>query len=150
VADKARRHLGSEAADTCDYALILLRSCLACSFEQIVQRPLFPDWPEVDHKAVPGRFGNALQVADRRRRPAAFQPGDIALIGFDPLGQLRLREVCGRTSAHDRGGYWIAAAVARASTGLTRTASRQAPGSLWNWLRDRLGEIRRATVFGAA
>jgi len=56
-----------------------------------------------------GRLGNPLQSADRRLRAAPFQSGDIALIGFEPFRQLRLREVGGGARAQDRGSYRIAA-----------------------------------------
>jgi len=57
--------------------------------------------------AVPRRGRDTLQGADRHLRPAAFEAGDVALISFDPLGQLCLRQAGGLARAQDRGGYEI-------------------------------------------
>ena len=58
---------------------------------------------------MPRRGRDTLQGADRHLRPAAFEAGDVALISFDPLGQLCLRQAGGRARAQDRGGYEIPA-----------------------------------------
>lgn len=38
--------------------------------------------PEINGKAVAGRFGNPLQCANGCLRPASLQPRNISLIGF--------------------------------------------------------------------
>lgn len=79
---------------------------LGCADTKCRRSPLRP---EVDHEAMASRFGNPLQCADGRLRSAAFKPGNVALIGFQALGQLGLREIGGRPGAQDRGGDRIAA-----------------------------------------
>jgi hypothetical protein len=42
------------------------------------------------------RLGNALQCANGHLRPASLQSCDVALIGFQPVSELRLRQICRR------------------------------------------------------
>jgi hypothetical protein len=52
---------------------------------------LFPRGLKIDNETVAGRFSDALQkYADGCLHPASLRSCNVALIGFQPVGELRL------------------------------------------------------------
>jgi hypothetical protein len=70
-------------------AIIAVAACAVVESSSLVHGIVSPRFgsisfekSEIDQQTMAGRFGDALQDADRRLRAASFESGDAALIGF--------------------------------------------------------------------